>query len=284
MISGVPAARLASFSIFRRYLPTGDDAMHFEYRLGIQAFASQIPLSAMTGLAQEAMAAIDKGRFEETRRLIASKLVFGPDQRTLLEGLITGMSIADPSSVDAAKAEACLRHLDDWIAEYEAVVFPDVILTRSTWGATGWTSEERTSYFVHELGLCFYTNMSRRALSPARMAGVARYLKGFAENGSMEWPSDHALPPLVFEAMKIYDAARRKGATSSEIVAMAEAIASHVPGGAGSVPEPRKPVKARARSIYEDLVGEGYDAKAIIALATELIAEVTKSLATNQKT
>ncbi len=252
--------------------------MAFEYRLGIQAFASQIPLSAMTGLAQEALTAVNKGQFEETRQLIASKMIFGPDQRTLLEGLITGVSLANPRSVDAAKAQACLRHFDHWIAD--AAVFPDVILTRSTWGATGWTPEERTGYFVDNLGLCFYTNMSRRNFSPARIAGVARYLKGFAESGSVDWPLDCAIGDSVSVAIKLYDTARRKGATNAEIVAMAEAIASRVPSGAVSAPEPRKSVKLRARSIYEELIKEGYDAKAIVALATELISEVAKRLAT----
>ncbi len=256
--------------------------MAFEYRLGIQAFASQIPLSAMTGLAQEALTAVNEGQFEETRQLIASRLIFGPDQRTLLEGLITGVSLSNPRSVDAAKAQACLRHFDDWIAR-EATAFPDVILTRPTWGATGWTPEERTDYFVNELGLYFYTNLSRRTFSPPRIAGVARYLKGFAENGSMDWPLDHAIAPLVLVAMKFYDTARRKGATNAEIAAMAEAIASRLPSEAVSAPEPLKSVKLRARSIYEDLVREGYDAKAVVALAMELISEVMKCLETNNQ-
>jgi hypothetical protein len=43
--------------------------------------------------------------------------------------------------------------------------------------------------------------------------------------------------------------------------------------------ERQKAVKILARSLYRQLTSEGYDDKQIVALATELISEVTTSMA-----
>lgn len=43
--------------------------------------------------------------------------------------------------------------------------------------------------------------------------------------------------------------------------------------------ERQKAVKILARSLYKQLTSEGYDDKQIVALATELISEVTTSMA-----
>jgi len=42
-------------------------------------------------------------------------------------------------------------------------------------------------------------------------------------------------------------------------------------------------VKILAKSIYRDLEAQGYDEKQIIALATELISEVTSKMARTDK-
>ncbi|MBP6629091.1 MAG: hypothetical protein KBG28_17300 [Kofleriaceae bacterium] len=41
-------------------------------------------------------------------------------------------------------------------------------------------------------------------------------------------------------------------------------------------------VRILARSIYKDLQGQGFDEKQIVALATELISEVTKSMTSRE--
>jgi hypothetical protein len=46
--------------------------------------------------------------------------------------------------------------------------------------------------------------------------------------------------------------------------------------------ERQKAVKILARSLYKQLTTEGYDDKQIVALATELISEVTKGIASEQ--
>ncbi len=46
--------------------------------------------------------------------------------------------------------------------------------------------------------------------------------------------------------------------------------------------ERQKAVKILARSLYRQLTSEGYDDKQIVALATELISEVTKGMASDQ--
>jgi hypothetical protein len=46
--------------------------------------------------------------------------------------------------------------------------------------------------------------------------------------------------------------------------------------------ERQKAVKILARSLYKQLTAEGYDDKQIVALATELISEVTKGIASEQ--
>jgi hypothetical protein len=46
-----------------------------------------------------------------------------------------------------------------------------------------------------------------------------------------------------------------------------------------SVPEKNRAVRILAKSIYKDLVQQGYDEKQIVTLATELISEVTASIA-----
>jgi len=43
-------------------------------------------------------------------------------------------------------------------------------------------------------------------------------------------------------------------------------------------------VKILARSIYKDLQAQGFDEKQIVALATELISEVTASMSTGLRT
>ncbi len=43
--------------------------------------------------------------------------------------------------------------------------------------------------------------------------------------------------------------------------------------------ERQKAVKILARSLYKQLTSEGYDDKQIVALATELISEVTNAMA-----
>ncbi len=45
--------------------------------------------------------------------------------------------------------------------------------------------------------------------------------------------------------------------------------------------ERQKAVKILARSLYRQLTSEGYDDKQIVALATELISEVTKGIASD---
>ena len=42
----------------------------------------------------------------------------------------------------------------------------------------------------------------------------------------------------------------------------------------------QRAVRILARSIYKDLVAQGYDDRQIVGLASELISEVTSSLAT----
>jgi hypothetical protein len=42
-------------------------------------------------------------------------------------------------------------------------------------------------------------------------------------------------------------------------------------------------VKILAKSIYRDLEAQGFDEKQIVALATELISEVTSRMARNEK-
>lgn len=42
----------------------------------------------------------------------------------------------------------------------------------------------------------------------------------------------------------------------------------------------QRAVRILARSIYKDLVAQGYDDKQIVGLASELIGEVTSNLAT----
>lgn len=47
--------------------------------------------------------------------------------------------------------------------------------------------------------------------------------------------------------------------------------------------EPKtRPVRILAKSIFKDLQGQGYDEKQIVALATELISEVTKSMTSSR--
>jgi hypothetical protein len=42
-------------------------------------------------------------------------------------------------------------------------------------------------------------------------------------------------------------------------------------------------IKILARSIYKDLEGQGFDEKQIVALATELISEVTTRMSTTSR-
>jgi hypothetical protein len=42
-------------------------------------------------------------------------------------------------------------------------------------------------------------------------------------------------------------------------------------------------IKILARSIYKDLEGQGFDEKQIVALATELISEVTTRMSTSSR-
>ncbi|MBE7447486.1 MAG: hypothetical protein HS111_00925 [Kofleriaceae bacterium] len=46
--------------------------------------------------------------------------------------------------------------------------------------------------------------------------------------------------------------------------------------------ERQKAVKILARSLYRQLTQEGYDDKQIVALATELLSEVTSNIAAEQ--
>jgi hypothetical protein len=48
--------------------------------------------------------------------------------------------------------------------------------------------------------------------------------------------------------------------------------------------ERQKAAKILARSLYKQLTSEGYDDKSIVALATELISQVTSSMASEHVT
>ena len=45
--------------------------------------------------------------------------------------------------------------------------------------------------------------------------------------------------------------------------------------------ERAKAVRILAKSIYRELTAQGYDSKQIVSLATELISEVTATMAAN---
>ena len=48
--------------------------------------------------------------------------------------------------------------------------------------------------------------------------------------------------------------------------------------------EKNRAVRILAKSIYKDLVQQGYDERQIVTLATELISEVTTKMARGDKT
>ena len=52
----------------------------------------------------------------------------------------------------------------------------------------------------------------------------------------------------------------------------------------GTSGERQKAVRILARSLFKDLIQQGYDEKQIVALATELISEVTARIASEQVT
>ena len=51
---------------------------------------------------------------------------------------------------------------------------------------------------------------------------------------------------------------------------------------AASTAERQKAVRILAKSIYRQLTSQGYDERQIVALATELISEVTTHMASEQ--
>jgi hypothetical protein len=52
-----------------------------------------------------------------------------------------------------------------------------------------------------------------------------------------------------------------------------------MPSQAATMSERNKGVRILAKSIFKELTAQGYDARQIVSLATELISEVTSNIA-----
>jgi hypothetical protein len=188
---------------------------------GIMINGTPIGTATMQRLADEAISAVNGGRFQELEALFGHHRFHNFEYGLLLENLITGVSITRPECADAGKVMDCLKYFD---SEDSMVWDRSVSVFQSTWGSSTWSAERRARYFVDDLGGHFAEEMRKGGFSAGQVCLVVRFLSTVTAIGGNTWPRHPGMSPTVLMAYQAYDFMRQKGAANSEIIAMANKI------------------------------------------------------------